>query len=325
MKRQKITIALLIVISIAINCFNTPLQVHAKKGSKDSESYLEIESQEIGTNKTKKYKLKSNSDDVYVPILKGSQGKINKDLKSYSANRKDSDAEAVLDNDGRNEVTNTGRVPYRYIGQIVCTYKRKNNTQFTSLGTAFLVGESIILTCAHCVYSNDGTLVSAYFYPAQNGYGNRPYKYKCSTVHVPANYKTAIANNNATNKEKYDYAVVELTQKAGAKLGYFALGGYKTNYNDSYLIGKKCTVVGYPGEKAGKLYRHKGSIRSFNDGKYTMSYRMDTTPGQSGSPVIHVAKGQYYVVGIHRATNGIDQNYARYITKNIYELVKKLR
>ena len=52
---------------------------------------------------------------------------------------------------------------------------------------------------------------------------------------------------------------------------------------------------------------------------------MDTTAGQSGSPVIlPKSGGKYYVVGIHYL-GGTTENSARYITKNLYELVNKYK
>ena len=47
--------------------------------------------------------------------------------------------------------------------------------------------------------------------------------------------------------------------------------------------------------------------------------------GQSGSPVIlPLSGGKYYVVGIHYLGSP-QENSARYITKNIFELVNKYK
>ena len=324
MNRQKSAIAIMMVICIVISYFGFVLDVNAQTYYDVYEDYIEIESQEIQTNKKKVYRIKNFDDNRSVSernVQKGlSQNDVQKRERYSGAN-----VGYIVGDDDRNEITNTTRTPYRYIGQLVSTFKRKNNTTFNAYTTAFLVGESIILTCAHGVYRKDGTLISAYFYPAQNGYDKRIYKYKCSTVHVPSNYKTAIANKDKISEDKYDYSVIQLTESAGTKLGYFSLGGCNTSYNDSFIIGKSCTLVGYPGEKDGRMYRQKGKIIKFNSQKYLMYYSMDSTNGQSGSPIIYpTSSGEYYVVGIHLGAEK-PYNCARYITNNISELVKKWR
>lgn len=222
-----------------------------------------------------------------------------------------------------NMKTNVGISYTKEDNKVEIQFEKPNKQRYNAKGTAFLVGKSSILTAAHCVYEKNDRVVSGTFYPAQNGTSNRPYTYTCGQIHIPTKYKTAINNNDTINSSKYDYALIKLNQSAGTTLGFFALGGYNTNYNANNLVGMEATVVGYPGEKAGMMYRHKGLIQSFNSDKYLMNYQMDTTAGQSGSPVIlPLSGGRYFVVGIH-ILGGSTKNSARYITKNIYELVKK--
>jgi V8-like Glu-specific endopeptidase len=324
MNRQKSATAIMMVICIVISYFGFVLDVNAQTYYDVYEDYIEIESQEIQTNKKKVYRLKNYDDNRSVSERNVQKGLLQNDVQKrerYSG----ANVGYIVGDDDRNEITNTTRTPYRYIGQLVSTFKRKNNTTYLVYGTAFLVGKSIILTCAHCVYVKGDTLVESYFYPAQNGYDNRPYKYLCSTVHIPTNYKNAVDNKDKNNQEKYDYALIQLKEQVGKRLGYFDLGGYNTDYNENYIVGKSCTLVGYPIEKDGRMYRQKGLIKKFNNPKYMMYYYNDTTNGQSGSPIIYPApNGHYYVMGIHR---GIDKPYncARYITKNIYDLVVKWR
>ena len=332
--------SLLLAVCIVLSCYNTSMQVHAKKSSKDSEEeYVVIESQKIGSKKKKTYKLKTKGDSEYLPVLKGSKGNLQKIRKNIVGGNQPIDLpEAVIGDDGRNEVTNTTRVPYRYIGELECTFKfNKGNWTTSWCTTAFLVGKSIILTAAHCVYRKDYTLVSAVFRPAKSS-SKTPYQLNCGTVHVPQKFKNAVnsyddnkteeeKNKISNNIKKYDYALVQLKQNIGNELGYFALGGYNTSYDNKFIVGKKCVVVGYPSDKKG-LWRHKGAINDVQDGLY-LRYQMDTYGGQSGSPVFYpTTNGQYYVVGIHRgysSYNLAEWNYARYISKNIYELVKKWR
>lgn len=170
---------------------------------------------------------------------------------------------SIIGNDDREVVTNTTRVPYRYIGRLNITCK--NGEEYT--GTGFLVGKNTILTAAHCVYIKGNTISKVMFYPAQNG-KELPFNgYKATEIHVPQQYKDAINNNNYNKQQQFDYAVLKLSGNIGTTLGYFALGGYNTVYNENTLINTQATIAGYPGEfgddsRGYKLYRHKSKILS---------------------------------------------------------------
>lgn len=313
------------------NCMNSSIsyaqnvsQKELKQDYKEIvDDFVEMEEYDIKSGKTVSYKMKNYSDDEYFPATNGYKGTLFESNKLPLVEEGSYELKSIIGNDDRNRVTDTTRVPYRYIGQLIIQFEKPNKQRYNAKGTAFLVGKSSILTAAHCVYEKNDRVVSGTFYPAQNGTSNRPYTYTCGQIHIPTKYKTAINNNDTINSNKYDYALIKLNQSAGTTLGFFALGGYNTNYNANNLVGMEATVVGYPGEKAGMMYRHKGLIQSFNSDKYLMNYQMDTTAGQSGSPVIlPLSGGRYYVVGIH-ILGGSTENSARYITKNIYELVKK--
>ena len=223
----------------------------------------------------------------------------------------------IIGTDDRIIIEDTTRVPYRYIGKLVMTH---SNSTYNTVGTGFLVGDDLILTSAHCVYGDDITGIT--FTPAQNG-TSKPYgTYAVTTKHVPTKYKTAVANNDSSNMLKYDYALLELSSNVGAQIGYFQLGGYNTPYDTSFLLNKKVTIAGYPGNSSSKLYRHKNYCTGFNSDGYLMFYNIDTTNGQSGSPVIYpIGTSAYYVVGIHRGGWGTSSNVGRYVTHNVYQLV----
>ena len=228
--------------------------------------------------------------------------------------------EKIIGTDNRELVANTEIAPYRYIGLLVTKYESGEVVN----GTGFLVGESTLLTAAHCVYKPGDEVKSIIFYPGQNG-TEKPFgKYTVSNVHVPTKYKQAAKAENVTMVEKYDYALLELSKKAGNKLGYFKLGGYKTEYNINNLTNKTMVLTGYPGHMGKVQYKHRAKIKGFNEDGYLIYYTMDATDGQSGSPIYKYMDGDFYVVGIHRGEKtGKNMNQGRYITKNVYELVEK--
>lgn len=278
---------------------------------------LTIEKQDLVTGETTTYELTEYPDDASYPRTEGFKGTL--------PIEEDEGSEAVpfeiIGDDDRNVVTNTQRVPYRYIGKLLVYF----SDGISSAGTAFLVGPSTVLTAGHCVYSKDKTVTAIQFIPGMNG-TSRPYgTIQATEIHVPAAFRRAVNDDDLANQIKYDYAVLELESAVGNQLGYFGLGGYSTKYDLDYLTGRQATIAGYPGYYGNLLYRHKATIAAFNSDGYVMYYDMDTEGGQSGSPVIFPISNNYYVVGIHTRAYSAMYNQGRYITKNIYELVNKYK
>lgn len=292
------------------------------------DDYIEMDSYNIYTGETQKYLMKNYSDDTIFPTIKGSQGldKSTKKINNDADNNPSLKSLITPGLDRRIQINNTNVAPYRYIGQLNSVYKStSSNKRITKKGSAFLVANNLILTAAHCVHEHGYKLEKLTFYPCQNGISNRPYAYPCNTVHVPSKYKKE-PNSQTSTAVKYDYAVVEINAEPGKTLGYFSLGGYKTQHNYTNLKNKQIYVTGYPSDKNGKLYQHSGGLQSFNDENWRMYYYIDTTAGESGCPVYRCIGTNYYVVGIHFRDNSNGMgNSGRYITKNIYELIKKYR
>ena len=109
--------------------------------------------------------------------------------------------------------------------------------------------------------------------------------------------------------------------------------------------GTMVQVAGYPGEKAGLLYEHSGPVAQVIEtelGGYVLTYKLDTTPGNSGSKVMVVdetivkqypglaAREQRYkdrgdehnfqkmIIGIHTGSDYTNQvNFGTLITPEI--------
>jgi len=88
---------------------------------------------------------------------------------------------------------------------------------------------------------------------------------------------------------------------------------------DDFLV-KEALIYGYPGEKNGELWGMKGQISIAADDVFSYS-DIDTTGGQSGSPIIGVAQLQdssssltrYVLLGVH-TNGGCDKNYGTMFT-----------
>lgn len=233
----------------------------------------------------------------------------------------------IIGDDSREIVKTTTVNPYSCIGFLKCT--RYDGTVVRK--TAFLVGPSIILTAAHNVYP-DSDYKEYRFYPGYNSLekdsGNQaPYSYALGVdVHVPTNYKAAYATNDVANREKYDYALVVLNKAIGNQAGYLGLAGYGSLYTESALLGKNIVTVGYPDALNHYMFRDKKPIKAFAN-EYMIATEADADVGQEGGPMLVQISGTYYVAGIYtgyaHTIDGKTLNCGRYVTRKIYELVKK--
>jgi len=86
--------------------------------------------------------------------------------------------------------------------------------------------------------------------------------------------------------------------------------------------GDRILVIGYPADKNGKLFMMEGNIKEIrdlgNDRKIILYDNINTSGGQSGSPVFLKREEKLYLIGIHvgyDSSEGV--NIATAITKSI--------
>ena len=93
-----------------------------------------------------------------------------------------------------------------------------------------------------------------------------------------------------------DYAIIVLDLPAGSTSseGF----GYNVISPDSEVTDRLVSIMGYPGEKPqGTMWTSGGTISKVDTSK--LYYRIDTTGGQSGSPIYTWWSGYWTLVGIH--------------------------
>ena len=140
-----------------------------------------------------------------------------------------------------------------------------------------------------------------------NGWFNSHNPFGTTTVtntKYPAKYKT-----ERDDKDKYDWAVLTLAdQDLGNETGWFSYG-----YRQSYPINQAFTITGYPEEdnandiEAYYMYTAGGVVCTGDPDEHATIYfhTIDTSPGQSGSPMYD---SSYTVYGIHRGDSNINPN-----------------
>ena len=178
--------------------------------------------------------------------------------------------------------------------------------------TGFVVDDHTILTCAHGLYSGGtkGLDLSYYDFSFYNEEDHIDEYMKLTPIeyHVPAGYVDNLTNTNNYEEEKYDYALItvqdNLSQFVNFYLGVPTSSILSKNYN--------AYITGIPNGSGKEVLGRKAT--SFDKlllmDNYNLQYNIDTSGGQSGSPIyIKNSNNTNTVVGIHTYGNDCDANH----------------
>lgn len=218
---------------------------------------------------------------------------------------------SIIGDDGRSRITATSSYPYSAICYIESIFDEN-----TIYGTAFIYSNGSAVTAGHCVYDESlgGWAKSVKVYPGQNG-SSSPYG---STT---AKNMVTSSNYISNGSSNYDWAILELNNSSiGASTGTFGIAYYS---DSSDLEDMTVKICGYPGEKNRQMWGMYGKIASCTT--YRLKYTIDTTPGQSGSPIFQIySRTSSVAVGIH-TFGSFSKNSGVRITKSLYDTLLSYR
>ncbi|MCI8309013.1 MAG: trypsin-like serine protease [Clostridia bacterium] len=141
--------------------------------------------------------------------------------------------------------------------------------------TGFLIGDKYLVTAAHCVLKQDGSVYG--HWSAFAGYNNGSYLRKMgwNTVHYSSNWSTYGGASD------FDWAIVELDGNYGSSIGWLPCTKY---YNYSDMVGVAVKANGYPGESMNgeRLCNSSGKITSSSQLSFNSSCQVEG--GFSGGP-----------------------------------------
>ena len=194
--------------------------------------------------------------------------------------------------------------PWSTVGKIVMISKDKK--EYSCTGT--LIGKSLVITNAHCVYDQSGKLFPNVFFLPNLINGRLRSKNDVASVR---NILTGTNNPNLRSAD--DWAILELDKPLGEKYGFLKWRTVPLALLQRYK--NRLTVAGYSGDypdpktysglefAAGKGYTAgvhlKCSVLGEKDGM--LVHDCDTNPGASGSALISKIDGVYQIVGLHAA------------------------
>ena len=222
----------------------------------------------------------------------------------------ETESKQIIGNDNRRRVTNTTDFPNTTIGQIVITYK--NGSQ--AVGTAWMYGNKVAVTAGHCVYSkaDGGWARSVAFYPGKNGSKNPIGVFYATQLYTD---KKFVESENSN----FDWGMLRFKTNVADKTGYLG-----AEWTTASQVGTNVIVRGYPAEKNKQGQMWTGSGKITGSGTSKTNYSIDTTGGQSGSPVYRISDEQYRALAIH--TNSYkNYNQGERIDKSLFKIITDAR
>jgi V8-like Glu-specific endopeptidase len=209
--------------------------------------------------------------------------------------------EVIVDQDDREQVTDTTAFPFRCICSLTITAQDGSKW----IGTGWLAGPSTVVTAGHCVFlhGSGGWPARIDVFPARNG-PNKPYAFTSTSFR-------SVKGWTRDQKPANDYGAIILPQPA--VVGFF---GYKV-MTDEELSGRVVSVYGYPSDKEpGTLWGHYRQLTQILPRQ--LVYNIATIGGQSGAPVWDKDGEDRFVVGIHNYGD-VSGNSATRITAAVYD------
>lgn len=205
----------------------------------------------------------------------------------------------IFGQDNRTKIEDTYECPYSATALVVVTLN-ENGSPEQYRGTGFLEGPNLLVTAGHCVFddmTDDGVSnpefalkIEVYAGCYDKNDCKEDFKYYAigTKVHIKKEY---YLDDNDYN---YDWAAVELDRDLGGKVG----GHYGKISGGSFLtVGISLFSFGYPSDKGWSMWYVSGVVTSIEKFKFLVN--MDTTRGQSGSPIFYEdVNGDVFVCGV---------------------------
>ncbi|AGL47882.1 trypsin-like peptidase domain-containing protein [Streptococcus suis] len=220
-------------------------------------------------------------------------------------------SEVIIGTDDRQYLSDTTSTLNKKMVRITFEGLNEHGQRIVGSGSGVMISKDIVLTAAHCVYNsrNKEYYQNVKVVPSATWNGE--------TFTAPLGYsvaqETEVLSGYLTGDSTQDIGVIKLQSSLGNQTGYLEIAVQQAN------VGQYIKTIGYPGDRLG-MYLSEGKIISSSGS--TITYNLDTSGGQSGSPILNEAN---QIIAIHYAGNQTEQyNIARLITPDVQQLIESV-
>ena len=167
-----------------------------------------------------------------------------------------------------------------------------------------MVSPSVVLTAAHCLYTQRNGAVLDPPVSFFAGYHMGRYAAEATVVSywVSSEYDY-MAFLNTSSMDGLDYAFVLLSDPIGEQVGHFEVHEVMREEMESAVSQQwdKITQAGYSGDTEYQLSAHIGCLIVDYYSDNTISHECDTLPGDSGSPIFIERGGEFQIIALDSA------------------------
>ncbi len=203
----------------------------------------------------------------------------------------------VIGTDDRERITSTTSYPWSTVAKLHITWG-----EYTTFATGALIDKNHVLTAGHCVYSHShgGWADSIRVVPGEDN-GNEPFGYAWAIkMRCYDDWKDYASTY-------HDFAVLTLDRDIGLYTGWM---GLYTTLSSSSTYSGLLNTAGYPAELDNGRNMYWTNDYGLDANEYNHWYYLDTTGGQSGSPVwVYYNGGPYILSVVSSSYIGLDLNY----------------
>ncbi|MEZ4522616.1 MAG: trypsin-like serine protease [Thermomicrobiales bacterium] len=224
--------------------------------------------------------------------------------------------QVVVGDDSRIQVTDTTIFPYSAIAQLA-GFDESLPEDIIATCTAAFVGPDVLLTAAHCLWSDTefgGWIDDLLIAPGSNGDQTPFGVISPESMWIPDAYMT-----NSEPGSPYDYALIVLSNSdTEAQTGSFEIGILTTGELQDQNLNP--TTAGYPGDKpfGTQWIASESGFTSVDDNG--LIHDIDSIQGQSGSPVWRAS--DMAVIGIESAESDVENLAVRLDIPIMYEFMQ---
>lgn len=180
------------------------------------------------------------------------------------------------------------QAPYRWTVFLDITFADGSQ----AYGSGAMISKDTVLTCGHVLFnSSKGWATEVKVHAGYDGVNSKYYA-EASQILGSTSW-TNISSFNSS----YDLAAIKLDRNLGEETGWFSL-------QQNVALQESVTLTGYPGEKNKTMWKGLGTIQQiYYNG---VAYSVDTTGGNSGSPVYNMNNElvAIHAGGVSSSSNG---------------------